>query len=161
MNTLQSLLVQQLKDAYSAETQLLAALPKLADAAHSDDLRQGLHNHLRETKEQIKRLERACLLVDCEPGGKTCEAMRGLIEEGQEAAGLDADELVRDAALIGAAQKVEHYEIALYGTLCSWAEELGLRDVQHLLHTTLVEEKAADTKLTKLAEGRVNALARR
>src|SRR5438034_6726244 len=100
-------------------------------------------------------------LVDCPTGGETCEAMQGLLTEGQEALSLDAEPPVKDAALIGAAQKVEHYEIALYGTLSSWADELGLSDVRDLLHQTLEEEKATDAKLTELAERRVNASARR
>jgi len=161
MMTLQNLFVSQLQDAYSAESQLIEALPKMAQAASSDDLRQGFEKHLTETRQQLKRLEKACKLVDCETGGETCEAMQGLITEGQEAISLQADAQVKDAGLICAAQKVEHYEIALYGTLCSWADELGLNDVRDLLHQTLEEEKATDAKLTELAERRVNAQARR
>ena len=161
MKTLQNLFVSQLQDAYSAETQLVGALPKMASAAKEEDLRAGFEKHLRETKEQVRRLEKACKLVNCPTGGETCEAMQGLLTEGQEALSLNAEPQVKDAALIAAAQKVEHYEIALYGCLCSWADELGLNDVRDLLHQTLEEEKATDAKLTKLAERRVNASARR
>ena len=161
MKTLQNLFVSQLQDAYSAETQLVEALPKMAKAAGEPTLREGFEQHLKETKNQVRRLEQVCQLVDCPTGGETCEAMQGLLSEGEEALSLDADPNVKDAALIAAAQKVEHYEIALYGCLCSWADELGLGDVRDLLHQTLEEEKATDAKLTELAERRVNAVARR
>src|SRR4051812_16782238 len=155
MKTLQNLFVSQLQDAYSAETQLVGALPKMAGAAKEEDLRAGFEKHLQETKNQVRRLEKACKLVNCPTGGETCEAMQGLLTEGEEALNLDAEPMVKDAALIAAAQKVEHYEIALYGCLCSWADELGLSDVRDLLHQTLEEEKATDAKLTELAERRV------
>jgi len=161
MKTLQNLFVSQLQDAYSAETQLTEALPKMASAASSPELKRGFEKHLTETKQQVKRLERVCKMLDCETGGETCEAMQGLITEGQEAIAIQGEEHVKDAALICAAQKVEHYEIALYGTLCSWADELGLSDIRNLLHQTLEEEKATDAKLSELAESRVNAQARR
>jgi ferritin-like metal-binding protein YciE len=160
MKTLQNLFVSQLQDAYSAETQLVDALPKMARAATEEDLRGGFEKHLRETKQQVQRLQKACQLVNCPTGGETCEAMQGLLKEGEEALSLDAEPMVKDAALIAAAQKVEHYEIALYGCLCSWADELGLSDVRDLLHQTLEEEKATDARLTELAERRVNASAR-
>jgi ferritin-like metal-binding protein YciE len=160
MKTLQNLFVSQLQDAYSAETQLVDALPKMAKAATEEDLRKGFEQHLRETKQHVQRLQKACQLVNCPTGGETCEAMQGLVKEGEEAINLGAEPMVKDAALIGAAQKVEHYEIALYGCLCSWADELGLSDVRDLLHQTLEEEKATDAKLTELAERRVNASAR-
>jgi ferritin-like metal-binding protein YciE len=160
MKTLQNLFVSQLQDAYSAETQLVDALPKMAKAATEEDLRAGFQTHLQETKRQVQRLQKACQLVNCPTGGETCEAMQGLLKEGEEALNLDAEPMVKDAALIAAAQKVEHYEIALYGCLCSWADELGLSDVRDLLHQTLQEEKATDAKLTELAERRVNASAR-
>jgi len=161
MKTLQNLFVSQLQDAYSAETQLTEALPKMAAAASSPELKRGFETHLTETRQQIKRLERVCKMLDCETGGETCEAMQGLITEGQEMIAFQAEEHVKDAGLICAAQKVEHYEISLYGTLCSWADELGLNDIRDLLHQTLEEEKATDAKLTELAEARVNAQARR
>jgi ferritin-like metal-binding protein YciE len=161
MQTLQNLFVNQLQDAYSAEKQLVDVLPKMAKAAHEEDLREGFERHLRETKKQVQRLEKACQLIGCATGGETCEAMQGIVAEGKEAMDLDADANVKDAALIGEAQKVEHYEIALYGCLCSWADELSLNDVRDLLHQTLEEEKASDAKLTELAERRINASARR
>ena len=161
MKTLQNLFVSQLQDAYSAETQLVDALPNMVRAAHEEGLREGFERHLRETKKQVQRLEKACQLIDCPTGGETCEAMQGILTEGREAMNLDADPNVKDAALIAAAQKVEHHEIALYGCLCSWADELGLNDVRDLLHQTLEEEKATDARLTELAERRVNASARR
>jgi len=161
MKTLQNLFVSQLQDAYSAETQLTAALPKMAAAANAPELKKGFETHLTETRQQIKRLEKVCKMLDCETGGETCEAMQGLITEGQEMISVEAEDHVKDAGLICAAQKVEHYEIALYGTLCSWADEMGLNDIRDLLHQTLEEEKATDAKLTELAERRVNAQARR
>jgi len=161
MTTLHNLFVSQLQDAYSAETQIVEALPKMAKAASAEELRKGFEKHLRETKKQVERLEKVCKMLDCPTGGETCEATQGLLTEGEEAINLQAEEHVKDAALIGAAQKVEHYEIALYGTLCSWAEELGLSDVQALLHQTLEEEKQTDLALTQLAEKRINAQARR
>src|SRR5688500_13275398 len=134
MKTVHNLFVSQLQDAYSAETQLIDALPKMAEAAKSPELREAYEKHLGETRKQVKRLERVCGLVECGTGGETREAMQGLIAEGREALSLEAEDHVKDAALIAAAQKVEHYEIALYGCLSSWADELGLNDVRNLLH---------------------------
>lgn len=161
MQTLQQLFIHQLQDAYSAESQLILALPQLADTADSDELREGFQEHLRETQGQVRRLEEAAHLINCKLDGKPCEAMKGLLQEAQEMITLEAEAHVKDAGLIAAAQKVEHYEIALYGCLSTWAEELGLSDVGHLLHATLEEEKRADEKLTDLAERRINAMARR
>lgn len=161
MRTLIQLFVDQLQDAYSAENQLVKALPQMAKAATSPELRAGFERHLEETKGQVKRLEEAARLANADASGKTCEAMEGLIAEGKEMIALKADGHVKDAGLIAAAQKVEHYEIALYGCLCTWADELGLTDVKHLMHQTLEEEKRTDEKLTELAEQRINALARR
>jgi len=158
---LEDLFVAQLQDAYSAETQLLKALPQMAKAASSDELRGGFEQHLGETQEQVKRLEEVARLLNCDVKGKTCEAMEGLIKEGKDTIGLDAEPHVRDAGLIAAAQKVEHYEIALYGCLCTWADELGMADVKRTLGHTLEEEKQTDAKLTQMAEDRLNALARR
>jgi ferritin-like metal-binding protein YciE len=119
-------------------------------------LKAGFEHHLRETETQIARLEEVCRAVGCKTGGNTCEATEGLIAEGEEVMkmGLDADAL--DAGLIAAAQKVEHYEIALYGTLCTFAKQLGHPDAARLLHQTLEEEKATDAKLTRLAEAGIN-----
>jgi ferritin-like metal-binding protein YciE len=154
--TLTDLFHNQLQDAYSAETQITKALPKMAKAANSPQLKAGFEQHLRETETQIGRLEEVCRAVGCKTGGNTCEATEGLIKEGEEVMklGLDADTL--DAGLIAAAQKVEHYEIAMYGTLCAFAKKLGHADAARLLHQTLEEEKATDAKLTQLAEAGIN-----
>jgi len=146
----------QLQDAYSAETQLTKALPKMAKAATSPELKAGFEQHLQETKGQVQRLEKVCKMAGCGVGSETCEAMEGLIEEGQEMIDLKADGDVRDAGLIIAAQKVEHYEIALYGGLCALAKELGQNEAASVLHETLEEERKTDEKLTQLAEQRVN-----
>jgi len=154
--TLQDLLVTQLQDAYSAETQLVKALPKMAKAATSPELKNGFETHLKETENQVKRLEDVCKQLDCKTSGETCEAMEGLISEGQEMIDLKADDDVRDAGLIIAAQKVEHYEIALYGSLCALSKQVGKTDVASTLAKTLEEEKRTDEKLTRLAEAGVN-----
>lgn len=157
--TLKDLFVDQLQDAYSAETQIVKALPKMAKAATNPKLKAGFEQHLKETQNQIVRLEQACKIVGCKPSGNTCEATEGLVKEGEEviAMGLQPDAL--DAGLILAGQKVEHYETALYGGLCAFAKQLGHEDVANLLHETLEEEKATNTKLNALAEQGVNAKA--
>lgn len=154
--SLSDLFHNQLQDAYSAETQLTKALPKMAKAAASPELKAGFEQHLVETKNQVKRLEQVCQMVGCEVGGNTCEATEGLVAEGEEVIemGLDAD--AQDAGLIAAGQKVEHYEIAVYGTLCTFAKQLGHEEAARLLHETLEEEKATDRKLTQLAERGIN-----
>jgi ferritin-like metal-binding protein YciE len=157
LESLQDLLVSELKDIYSAENQILKALPKMAKAAASDDLKAAFKTHLEETKGQVERLEQIFELLEASPRGKKCKAMAGLIEEGSELLGEDADPYVLDAALIAAAQKVEHYEIASYGCVRTWAQELGFDEVVELLEATLDEEKATDEKLTELAESHVNA----
>jgi len=159
--TLTDLFHDQLQDAYSAETQLTKALPKMAKAATSADLRAGFEQHLAETKNQLARLEKVCEQVGCKTGSNTCEAMEGLIEEGDEVLGLGLDKDAQDAGLIAAAQKVEHYEIALYGTLCAFAKQLGHPDAARILHETLDEEKRTDEKLTQLAERGVNQQAKK
>jgi len=156
MKTLHDLLVDQLKDLYSAENQLVKALPKMAKAAANPDLRAGFEQHLEETKNQAARLEEICASLEVTPKGKKCAAMEGLIEEGKELLEADADPNVLDAGLICAAQKVEHYEIAAYGTARTWAEQLGLDDAVQLLSESLEEEKATDEKLTELATANVN-----
>jgi len=158
--TLTDLFHDQLQDAYSAETQLTKALPKMAKAAGSADLRAGFEQHLSETKNQLSRLEKVCEQVGCKTGSNTCEAMEGLIEEGEEVMDLGLDTEAQDAGLIAAAQKVEHYEIALYGTLCSFAKQLGHADAARILHETLEEEKRTDEKLTQLAERGINRKAK-
>jgi ferritin-like metal-binding protein YciE len=159
MDSLQELLEEELKDIYSAENQLLKALPKMAKKASSAALKQAFTDHLKETEAQIKRLEKIGTTLDITLTGKKCKAMEGLVEEGKEVIEEDGDESVIDAALIGAAQRVEHYEIAAYGTVRAMAETLGHDDVVDLLTETLEEEGAADEKLTGIATGEVLAMA--
>ena len=149
---LRDLLVEELKDLYSAEQQMVKALPKMAKAASSDDLRSAFEEHLEQTKGHVERLERAFELLDLPAKAKKCAAMEGLIEEGKELIEEGLPENVLDAGLIGAAQKVEHYEIAAYGTARTHAELLGMSDVADLLQQTLDEEKQTDEDLTELAE---------
>lgn len=153
VNTLKDLYIEQLRDLYSAETQLIDALPKMAGAASSSDLKKAFQSHLDETKKQKQRLEQIFSQMGTSPQGETCEAMKGLIKEGEEAIQLNGDPIVRDAALIAAAQRVEHYEMAGYGTVRTFADELGFGDAQSLLQTTLNEEGDANKKLTSIAEG--------
>lgn len=155
MESLQDLLVDELKDVYSAEKQLTKALPKMARKASTPALRQAFESHLRETEGHIERLEKIRDELDIKLTGKTCEAMKGLIEEGKDVLEEDGHEAVLDAALIGAAQRVEHYEIAAYGTLRAIAMQLGYTKVAKLLEQTLKEEFAADEKLTKISEKQV------
>ena len=150
-STLQDLLIDELKDLYSAETQLTKALPKMAKAASDEALRAGFEEHLDQTYEHIARLDRVMELLDASPKGKTCKAMKGLVAEGEEKIDEDATPAVKDAALICAAQKVEHYEIAGYGTVRTFAELLGEDEVVSLLQETLDEEAETDRKLTELA----------
>jgi ferritin-like metal-binding protein YciE len=149
---LKELYIDELKDLYNAENQLVKALPKMAKAASSDELRQGFEKHLEQTKGHVQRLEKIFQALGENPKGKTCKGMQGLIEEGSEATEEDYEGSVMDAALIGAAQRVEHYEIAGYGTVRSMAETLGEDDHVSLLEHTLEEEKETDEKLTELAE---------
>jgi ferritin-like metal-binding protein YciE len=150
--TLEDLLVQEIKDLYSAEKQLVKALPKMAKAASTPALKQGIEKHLEETKGHVERLEQIATLLDASPRGKACKAMEGLLEEGSEVIGEDGEDSIKDLALIGAAQKVEHYEIAAYGTARALAESLGMDEVAELLQTTLDEEGATDKALTSVAE---------
>lgn len=156
LQTLQDLFVHELKDLYSAENQLIKALPKMAKAATNDELRAGFEEHLEETKNHVTRLEQIAATCECKLTGHRCKAMEGLIEEGSELISEDAADSVRDAGLIGAAQRVEHYEIAGYGTARALAERLGYDEAVQLLTETLEEEKATDEKLTNLAESAVN-----
>jgi ferritin-like metal-binding protein YciE len=155
LESLRDLYVDELKDLYSAENQLLKALPKMAKAASSAALRSGFEGHLEETKGQVVRLETIFKELDASPKGKKCKAMEGLIEEGKEVMEEDAEPAVMDAALIAAAQRVEHYEMAGYGTVRTYAQLLGFERAAKLLQQTLEEEGAADKKLTKLAQ-RIN-----
>ncbi len=150
-NTLKGLYIDELKDLYSAEQQLIKALPKMAEASTSPELRSGFEEHLKQTKEQAQRLEQIFEELGESPKGKKCRGMAGLIEEGDEMADSFEDE-VRDAGLISAAQRVEHYEIAAYGTVCEYARILGEDEAEKLLETTLAEEKETDQKLTELAK---------
>jgi ferritin-like metal-binding protein YciE len=150
-NDLQRLYMEQLKDIYSAESQLLKALPKMAKAARSQDLRQGFEKHLKQTKGHVERLEQIFSALDENPKGKKCMGMQGLIEEGEEVIKEESATEALDAGLIAAAQRVEHYEIAAYGSVRAFAELLGDDDSVNLLQQTLNEEKETDKKLTGLA----------
>src|SRR6202790_1922067 len=149
--TMRDLLIQEMQDFYDAEKQLVKALPKMVKAASSEELSEALGNHLEETKGQVERLERAFQILDLKPKAKSCVAMKGLVSEAQERIEANGQGAIADSAMICAAQKVEHYEIAGYGTLKAWAEELGLDDVAALLEETLEEEKTADEKLSEIA----------
>ena len=157
LDSLETLLVMQLRDLLSAEEQLIKALPKLAKAATNEDLKAGFEKHLEETKGQVERLEEIAKILGKTLTGHKCKAMEGLVEEGAELISEDAEDSVRDAGLIGAAQRVEHYEIAGYGTARALATKLGFDNVAEILGETLAEEKATDAKLTELAETAVNA----
>ena len=151
VNTLQELLIEEIKDIYDAEKQLVKALPKMAKAASNAGLKQGFLDHLEETKNHVTRLETVFERLSTPAKGKTCKAMKGLVEEGSEAIDLDAPDSIRDACLIGAAQRVEHYEMAAYGMTRALAETLGETEVVELLQQTLDEEGATDKKLTTVA----------
>jgi ferritin-like metal-binding protein YciE len=151
IQTMDDLLLHGLRDIYYAERQIVKALPKLIDKATNRDLSKGLKDHLEETKTQIARLDQAFKKLGQNPKGIKCPAIDGLIEEGDDIAGEVADKEVLDAAIVGAAQSVEHYEIARYGTLIAWAESLGHDDIVRFLTTNLNEEKAADKKLSTVA----------
>jgi ferritin-like metal-binding protein YciE len=157
--TLHEMLVDEIKDLYHAEKQLTKALPKLAKAASHEDLREAFEMHLEETREQVTRLEEVFEALGEKVKAKPCPGMAGIIEEGNDTIQQDAEGAVLDAALIAAAQRAEHYEIGAYGTCAEWARLLGLDEVAGLLETTLEEEKAADKKLTSLAESEINEAA--
>ena len=148
----EELLIDELRDLYNAETQLIKALPKMAEAASNDELREAFESHLTETKGHAERLIEAFKLLGESEKGKTCQAMKGLVEEGGEAIKTDAPPAVRDADLIGAAQRVEHYEIAAYGCARAFALKLGHTDVAKLLEANLKEEGAANKKLIEIAQ---------
>jgi len=149
--TVKDLLVQEIKDLFSAENQLTHALPKMAEGASDPELKKGFENHLKETEVQMERLEKVAELLDASPRGKACEAMKGLVKEGEEALKEDADPDLKDLALIIAAQKVEHYEIAGYGGARALAEAMQMNKVVELLQATLDEEGKTDQKLTEIA----------
>jgi ferritin-like metal-binding protein YciE len=158
LNNLADLFHDELRDALSAERQLVAALPKMAKKASNEQLAQAFKNHLAETEQQVERLEQAFSAIGKTARAKTCEAMKGLVEEASEMMEEKAEPEVMDAALIACAQKVEHYEIATYGTLCTWAKALGYQDALKLLKETLDEEEKTDKLLTQLSE-KINAAA--
>jgi ferritin-like metal-binding protein YciE len=153
LNTLNDLFHEQLQDLYSAETQLVEALPKLASASSNEELRDAFEQHLAETRQHVERLEQIFDAIGEKPGSEKCKGMEGLIKEGQEVLELKGDPTVIDAALIAAAQRVEHYEIAAYGTVKTLADQLDLGDAKGLLDDTLDEEGKADKLLTKIATG--------
>jgi ferritin-like metal-binding protein YciE len=154
--TLEDLFLIGLKDIYYTEKQILRALPKMAKAAESDELRQAFQTHRDETQVQVERLEQVFEEMGKKAQGKTCPAIQGIIEEGKEVMEDFADSEALDAGLLAAAQSVEHYEISRYGTLRTWAQELGMKNAVKLLEETLQEEKKTDQLLTELAEARVN-----
>jgi len=159
ITTLDELLEDELKDLYDAEKQLLKALPSLAEAAESNDLRAAFEKHLEQTRLHVQRVEEICNDLKIEPRGKKCVGMRGAIKEGEEVIQSDMGSEPKQAALIGAAQRVEHYEIAAYGTARAHARQLGYVKAFELLGQTLSEEKDTDQKLTQLAENQVNVQA--
>lgn len=151
VNTVEQLFIEELKDLYSAENQITKTLPKLVEAASSGELKKAFEHHLKETEGQIERLERAFKILKTSPKAKTCDGMKGILAEGSEMLHETAPGDIRDVALISAAQRVEHYEMAAYGTARSYAENLDQPQIVELLQQTLEEEKAADKKLTEIA----------
>ncbi len=156
---LHELFLDELADILSAEQQLIKALPKMAEAAVSEDLKSAFESHLSETEYHIKRIELVFASLDEQLQSKECKAMKGLLEEGKDLMEKMKNSSALDAALIAAAQKVEHYEIASYGTVCAWAAMMGHDEAVELLNATLEEEKAADEMLTEIAESSVNSAA--
>lgn len=159
LETMQDLLIHQLKDIYSAEQMLTKALPKMKDKASTEELATAFGDHLEETKRQVTRLEQVFKILGEQPGGVKCKAMEGLIAEADELLDEDGNDAVIDAAIIAAAQRVEHYEISAYGSAKAFATLLGLSDVVKLLNETQQEETAADKKLSLIATAEVNARA--
>lgn len=151
IDSVDKLFINELKDLYSAEKQITRALPKMAKAATSEELRDAFQTHLEETRGQIERLERVFEMIGKPASGKTCKAMKGLLEEGEETMKETLEGELRDAAMIGAAQRVEHYEIAAYGTVRTLADLMGQKEISKLLQETLDEEGSTDKKLTKIA----------
>jgi ferritin-like metal-binding protein YciE len=152
MKNLTELFLEELADVYSAEQQLIKALPKMAEAANSPELKEAIESHLEETEEHARRIEQVFEVFEEKPYAKKCKAMAGLVAEGEDIIGEDGDPNLKDAGIIAAAQKVEHYEIAAYGTLRTWAALLEKDEAENLLEETLEEERSADEKLTGIAE---------
>jgi ferritin-like metal-binding protein YciE len=161
LNTLQDLLIEELQDIYDAENQIIKALPKMAKAASAPQLQQAFEEHLQQTRTHVERLERVFEQFGAKAKGKTCKGMQGLLTEGDEMIKEKADPAVRDAGLIAAAQRVEHYEMAAYGTVRTYARQLGQQQASSLLQQTLDEEGTTDKKLTQLAESMINLEAER
>ena len=161
LDNMSDLLEEQLQDLYNAENQLAKALPKMAKKASNPDLKSAFEEHLDQTEGHVDRLEQIFDQFGKKPSGKTCAAMKGLVEEGQEIMSEDMEEDTMDAALIAAAQKIEHYEIASYGTVRTWAKMLGEKEITNLLQETLDEEGQTDKLLTKLAVSSINLEAER
>lgn len=156
LNSMKDLFIDQLEDLYDAENRLIDALPKMAKAASNPQLQAAFREHLAETKQQAQRLEEIFKLIGCEPERETCDAMKGLLKEGEDLIDAKGSEDVKDAALIAAAQRVEHYEMAGYGATRTFAQHLGLSRAVDLLQMTLDEEGNANNKLTRIAETSVN-----
>ena len=156
IKSVQDLFINELRDIYYAEKQILKALPKMAKKADSGDLREAFEHHLQETQGQVERLEQVFALCELKPTAKTCPAIKGILEEGEEDMKEAKDPDVLDAGMIADAQAVEHYEIARYGTMIAWARQLGMNDAARLLEQTLEQEYNADKTLTKLAETSLN-----
>lgn len=161
LNNLKDLLIHELRDIYNAEQQITKALPKMIKAASSDQLKKAFDEHLMVTEKQIERLDKVFDLMGEKAKGEKCKAMEGIIKEAESMMTEKADASVMDAALIAEAQRVEHYEIAAYGTVCTYAKQLGMDEVLNLLHKTLEEEKQTDEKLTMIAEKSINIKAER
>jgi ferritin-like metal-binding protein YciE len=159
LNSLHNLFEDELRDVYDAEKQILKALPKIIKASSNEKLRVALSDHLEETRGQVKRLEQAFASLDLKPKGKHCAGMKGILEEGSDLLEEEGNDAVLDAAFIAGCQRVEHYEITAYGSLMAWAKILGYSDALTLLNANEQEEKAADVKLTKLAESTINQAA--
>lgn len=160
LKNLKDLFIHQLKDVYSAEEQIIEAMPKMIDEASSKELKDSLREHLEETKNQKKRLDEIGKKMDLKLTGEKCKAMAGLIKEAQDFVSEDADEYVRDAGIIADGQRIEHYEISAYGTLVQYAKALDMNDVADQLKRTLNEESNADQKLNKIAVGKINEKAK-
>ncbi|MDB6121658.1 MAG: hypothetical protein JWQ71_651 [Pedosphaera sp.] len=156
LNSLEDLFLMEVRDIYNAEKQLTKALPKAAKKASSPDLKSAFEEHLRQTEGHMNRLEQVFGMLGENVKGRPCPAMKGILEEAEEILGEKAEASVKDAGIIGAAQKVEHYEIASYGTIIQWAEQMGRDDIKQLLGQTLEEEKQADQKLSELAKAHIN-----
>jgi ferritin-like metal-binding protein YciE len=158
-NDFKELFIHELKDIYSAESMLIDALPEVANACTNEKLQQAIEDHHRETVQQKQRLDEIADILDVDLSGETCDAMKGLITESEEMIKSETEGHIKDAGIIAGAQRVEHYEIAAYGTVCAFAKDLGFDEVADLLETTLNEEKEADSKLNDIAVNHVNARA--